>query len=525
MSGLFELRPKQAHALALLRSSIRQMLDAGTPVRTVVQAPTGFGKTVLAAHMVSGTIERRQRVAFCVPQISLIDQTFKRFAANGISAGDMGVVQGNHPWRRPAAPVQICSVQTLASRGFPDVRRVIVDECHLRFKQIDMWIKEQPEVHFIGLSATPWSGGMGDHWNDLVIPTTLRELIDDGELSAFRVFAASHPDLSAVKIVAGEYQTNQLSDAMSGKRIVADVVDNWIRNGEGRPTLCFAVDRAHAAALHEQFVSVGIGSEYVDGDTPREERDAILGRFRRGEIAVIVSIGTMTTGIDEDVRCIILARPTKSEILYVQMIGRGLRTAEGKADCLIFDHTNTTLELGLVTDIHHDRLRTAKTDAEERKARKEGTEKKTPTPRECIRCGCLIPATVHACPACGFKAVRASDIETVEGVLYERGAAKPESQKTDDEKSGDRIRSKGKQAVYSQLLDMQGSKSDGWVAHKYKSIFGVWPRGLAKVPAAPSRELQLWVHHQNIVWAKAQEARAAAGRGDPNDQSELANAG
>lgn len=481
--------------------------------------------TVLAAHILAGTVERRQRAAFVVPMLNLIDQTHARFVANGIDAGDMGVIQGNHPMRRLHAPLQICSIQTLASRGFPEVKRVVVDECHMRFAVIDKWMDECPDVHFVGLSATPWSAGMGDHWRDLVIPTTLGELIEQGWLSPFRVFAASHPDLSKVHIIAGDYQKDELSTTMRGKKIVADVVANWVERGEGRPTLCFAVDRAHASELHDQFTGCGVSSEYVDGDTPREERELVLGRFRRGEIKVICSIGTMTTGIDEDVRCIILARPTKSEILFCQMFGRGLRTAEGKKDLLLFDHTNTTLELGLPTDIYHERLRTEETDAAERKAKKEGTAPEPKLPRECILCHTLIPATVRKCPSCGFQAQRTSTVVTEDGVLYEYGKPKPEAQKSQDEKAGDIIRAKGKQNVYSELLDMKGPRADGWVSHKYRAIFGVWPVGMAKVPQPSSPELKLYIHHLNIAYAKRKEAEKLAAEGaSATDQMELANA-
>ena len=101
----------------------------------------------------------------------------------------------------------------------------------------------------------------------------------------------------------------------------------------------------------------GLAAAYVDDETPREEREAIKDQLRAGEIKVIVSIGVMTTGVDiPEIGGIVLARPTKSEMLFVQIIGRGLRTAPGKADCLILDHSDTTLRLGFPTDIHHDRL-------------------------------------------------------------------------------------------------------------------------------------------------------------------------
>jgi DNA repair protein RadD len=520
----FVLRPKQERAMELLRASIRNSISSGSPVRTVMQAPTGFGKTVLAAHILAGTLANRQRAAFVVPMINLIQQSFDRFIANGIDPADMGVIQGDHPWRRPQAPLQICSVQTLHKRSFPEVRRVIVDESHLRFKPIEKWMEERPDIHFIGLSATPWSAGMGHHWNDLVIPTTLKELIEDGDLAPFRVFASSHPDLTAVRVVAGEYQQDQLSAAMSGKTIVADVVENWIAKGEGRPTLAFAVDRAHAASLHAQFSECGVSSEYVDGETPRGERQEILARFKSGETKVICSVGTMTTGVDlPNVSCLILARPTKSKILYVQMIGRGLRTEDGKADCLVFDHTDTTLNLGLATDIYQAKLRTDKSDAAERKA---PTEKPAPLPRECFRCSAVIPAGVRICPACGAKSQKPSIVETIDGELHELGVA-PELElaKNGQPKSAKaRLAAQGKQEIYSQLLGAQKSRADGWVSHKYRAIFDVWPSGLLKVPVTPRAELQSWLHAENIKFAKSKGRLGALNMARKGDQMELANA-
>lgn len=524
---LFALRPHQEMALELLRGSMRNSISLGRPVRTVIQAPTGAGKTVIAAHIVAGSIERRQRLAFVVPMIALIDQTFERFQANGISAGDMGIVQANHPWRRPHAPLQICSIGTLASRGFPEnIKRVIVDECHLQFKSVLKWMDDHPAIQFIGLSATPWAKNMGKHWNDLVVPATLKQLIDEQWLVKPRVFIGATADLSNVPITAGDYQVDALSDAMSAKTIVGDVVDNWLRRGEDRPTLCFAVDRAHAAKLHDEFTNAGVGSAYVDGEMDREERELVLMRFRSGEVRVICSVGTMTTGVDEDFRCLILARPTKSEILLVQMDGRGLRTAEGKTDCLIFDHCDKDSghqklcrPNGLPSDIHHERLRTTETDARER-AEREERERTVPQPRVCSSCGHLIPASTRECPACGFVAQRVNTVVARAGELNELGVDPIVTALTTGVSVKDRLKEQGKQAIYSQLWAMKGDRADGWVAHRYREIFDVWPQGLARTPSEPTAELQLFNHHLNIRFQRSRPAPA----NNAADMMSLANA-
>ena len=497
MGQLMELRPQQTRAMDMLRASLRSGHK-----RPIIQAATGFGKTVIAAHIVSGAREKGKRIAFCVPALSLIDQTFDRFAENGVEASEMGVMQGDHPWRRPSAPVQICSVQTIASRGWPEVDVVVIDEVHLRFKAVDEWMAAEPNKVFIGLSATPWSRGLADHWDDLLVPTSIGELIDAKLLAPFKAFAPAHVDLKGIKTVAGDYHEGQLSSLMSKKSIVADVVQTWLNKAERRPTLVFAVDRAHAAILHDQFEQAGVSSAYVDANTSREDRAELAKKFQSGLVEVICSVGTMTTGVDLDVRCIVLARPTKSEILFVQMVGRGLRTAKGKDHLLLLDHSDNHMRLGMVTDIKHEHLIGGKGSKE---ITTEGKEK---LPKDCPKCAFLVPVGVFECPNCGYKPKRPQSVEVTDGELVElQFAAKVKRKDNRDMTVDEKARFFGELKRYA----IENKYKEGWASMKYKDKFGVWPNDprVRNAPVRPvSPGVRNWVISQNIKWAKSRSRRS-----------------
>src|ERR1700730_13104058 len=193
------------------------------------------------------------------------------------------------------------------------------------------------ECTFIGLTATPWARGLGLIYDELLQPVSMTELIEQGFLSKFRVFAEPEADLSAVRITAGEFNEGDLGITMNEGGLAANVIDTWLEKGQGQPTLVYGVDRAHARHLQERFIEAHIGAEYVDCDTPMYERETIFERFREGNVNVICNVATLDTGIDLDVRCIVHARPTRSKIRYVQTIGRGLRTGPGKEHLIILD--------------------------------------------------------------------------------------------------------------------------------------------------------------------------------------------
>lgn len=481
------LRPHQERGITLLKRS----LLAGSS-RVVLEMPTGAGKTRLAAEIIKGALAKGNRVAFVVPAISLIDQSVEAFIAEGIH--EIGVMQGNHEMTRYDMPVQVCSVQTLAKRGVPEVEVVIVDECHNQFDVVRQWMRDCPKIRFLGLSATPWAVGMATDWQDLVRPVSMQELMDLGFLSPFRVFAPSHPDLSGVKTKAGDYDKDQLSDVMSESILVADIVETWLKLANWQPTLVFAVDRAHAAKLQAEFQRAGVPMGYCDAKVDRIERKILFDRMAKGELAGICNVGTLTTGVDADVRCIVLARPTKSEMLHVQIIGRALRTAPGKTEALILDHADNHARLGFVTDIRHEKL----LDGKARKS--SGRAKGEPLPKECGSCKALKPPRVRECPHCGFAAERQSDIEAEDGDLVEvTPGRKPKAASTVD-----------KANFYSQVLWIarERRRSEGWAAHTYKDKFGVWPIGAAKAvkPQPPTPEVISFVRAKDIRFAKGKGA-------------------
>ena len=185
---------------------------------------------------------------------------------------------------------------------------------------------------------------------------------------------------------------------MDRPSITGDIVGEWLKRGEDRPTLAFCVDRKHAQHVHERFEEVGVPSEYMDGETPREDREATFARFRAGSTRVICNVGVLVAGVDlPTAACLIDARPTKSRIRYVQVIGRGLRTSPGKADLRILDHAGNALRLGLVTDIHQTRL----DDGEEKAAERKQREQSEPLPKLCAACKAVLrpPPSGSASPA------------------------------------------------------------------------------------------------------------------------------
>ena len=212
-----ELRDYQLQSIDAVRQAI-----ANGEKRLVLQLPTGSGKTRIASEIIRMAQAKGNGVIFVVPALSLIDQTIDRFEAAGVPSKDIGVLQGNHERTNWTCPIQVASVQTLMRRPIPKAALVIVDECHVNFAFYDKWFNDPAwaKVPIIGLSATPWAKGMGKRWHHLIVGTTTADLIDRGVLSTFKVFAPSHPDLSGVKTIAGDYEVGGLSAVMSQPKLV-----------------------------------------------------------------------------------------------------------------------------------------------------------------------------------------------------------------------------------------------------------------------------------------------------------------
>jgi len=156
-----ELRPHQSQAIEMLRQS----LGSGKR-RPLLQAPTGFGKTALAAALVERALAKQRRVIFTVPALSLVEQTVEALWNDGVR--DVVVIQGAHAMTDWSRPIQVASVQTLQRRPLPEADMVIIDECHRLFDFYGRWMMDPAwqSRPFIGLSATPWTRGLGRYFDD-----------------------------------------------------------------------------------------------------------------------------------------------------------------------------------------------------------------------------------------------------------------------------------------------------------------------------------------------------------------------
>lgn len=499
---MIALRPYQSTALDKLRYSL-----ARGNKRVMLYSPTGSGKTEIGMAMVRAAQAKGKKVAFIANRKELVRQASRRFNKAGIPHG---IVQAENTADIHKS-VLICSIDTVHVRGLPyDIDLIVIDEAHgvagsKKYRELLFRLNAVP---VIGLSATPFAVGLGRHYKeldgsalfqDLVEATTIRDLIEMDFLVNVDIYAPSTPDLSGVDTRKGKdgeinYVETQLADAVDKPALVGDIVTHWFRLARGKPTVVFATSIAHSKHIVEQFQSAGVSAAHLDCHCDDDARADMLARFNAREITVLSNVSILAEGWDAPhTECMILARPTKSLTRFIQMVGRVLRPFEGKSKALLLDHSGSTERLGYPTDD----LPLELDDGRPKTAGTKRTKERLPT--ACPACSYMRPPSVHACPACGFAPERQANVDVQAGELV-KIERKGKASKSD------------KQSAYSQLIYIADERgySDGWVSHKYRALFGVWPRGLGNHPVPASPEMRSWVKSQAIRFAKGQEARHAA---------------
>lgn len=443
----------------------------------MVMSPTGSGKTILAMFLIQESLMRGKRVIFVADRRTLINQTSQ--VADSLGLISHGVMMSNH-WRyNSSLPFQIASAQTLARREWPDADLIIIDEAHT---QLAAWVDHIPECRaaVIGLSATPFSKGLGKLFSNLINATTMRELTETGVLVPMRVMSCTKVNMKGAATAGGEW--TDLAAQERGMEIVGDVVHEWIKHAQGRKTIVFGATIAHCEGLAREFNDAGIMATVFTAETTEAERKEILDDFKQVDSAlkVLISVEALAKGFDQkDVSCVCDVRPLRKSLsTAIQMWGRGLRASPetGKTDMLLLDFSGNIVRFAEdYESIYHDGLDALdmgeKLDATIRK----DADDEEDHPNDCPQCK-YVPFRKR-CIACGFEIVKENLIEHEAGEMVEFKVGKATV--------GDKL------AVWEQAVTLcRGSgkpeTAKGRAAHLYKSITGVFPRNLPEFDSVPN---------------------------------------
>jgi len=485
-----KLHPYQDKILDALRQGF-----ASGKRSQVLYAPTGAGKTEMAIYLLNATKLKGNKSAMLLDRIVLCDQTSQRMERYKI---EHGVMQSGH-WRyRPFEHIQVCSAQTLEKRGsFPGLSLLIVDECHAQRAQTVEFIKNNPEIKVIGLTATPFTKGLGNVYEGVVSSITTKELVDQKMLVPLRVFIAKEIDMSGAKKVAGEW--SQAETSKRGMQITGDVVTEWVKMthevfGRPRKTIVFCSGVDHGADLARKFAEAGfnfISLSYRDDDDFKKE---IIEEFSKPdtEIHGLIATDILTKGFDvPDVMIGVSARPfSKSLSSHIQQMGRVMRSnqddPEGKTFALWLDHSGNYLRFREEWEEIYEHGVTELDDGKE-KPKKEPTEKEKKEAK-CPVCEAYMPRYMDTCTHCGYVREKKSLVQDVPGEMTELQTMSREN----------------KQAWWSQIqwyVENTG-KSPGWAAHTFKEKFGVWPRNLSDRSEIPSDDVAKFIEKKKRAFIR-----------------------
>jgi DNA repair protein RadD len=358
----------------------------------------------------------------------------------------------------------------------------------------------------IGLSATPARGdgrGLGGIFDRIIDSPQNADLIALGYLVPTKVFAPHDPDLKGVQTKAGDYVESQLAERMDKAELVGDIVEHWQRHAARQATIAFCCNVPHSKHTCDRFRLAGVLAEHIDASTPPEERKRILADLAAGKVEVVCNCGILTEGFDApNVGCIIMARPTKSVVLFRQMIGRGLRTAPGKTHCLVLDHSGAVFRHGFAEDrvewaLHEDRRAENATQS----ARSARHETSLCTCPECS----AVRMQGQPCTACGWRPQpKAQAVDVANGDLRQVDRAR---RSLPNEWTPETREQFHRQLIY--IANERGYQQ-GWASHKYKEKFGSWPAKKYIPPLEPDPAVRSWVKSRQIAYARSHARRGAA---------------
>lgn len=409
---MIALRPQQTKLVADIRAAMQ------TSRSVLAVAPTGFGKTVVFCYLASAVMQRDKRVYIVVHREELVDQVSKTLK-------DFGVDHGFIAAGRPVDPkqVMVCSVFTLVHRieSYDPPDLLIIDEAHHACSG-STWggvIAAWPKCYILGVTATPIrldGRDLSGHFEAMVQGPTVADLIERGDLCAYRMYTPPVV-LGKLRMRMGDYVRADLVAAVDKPSITGDAVGHYTRLAAGKRALVFCVSLEHAEHTRDAFRAAGYTSERIDGNLDRNARRAMVGAFTAGRTQVLTSCELVSEGFDlPAIEVAILLRPTASLGLYLQQVGRSLRTHQGKDYALILDHAGNAGTHGLPDDTREWSLGD---DAGKTKRKRAVTSVRT-----CGECYAAAKPGTLVCAYCGWKwPVEAREVAQVAGELSEVDAA------------------------------------------------------------------------------------------------------
>ncbi len=404
---MIELRDYQRAAIDALYAWFRA--GRGSPL---VVAPTGSGKSVILAEFARSAVS-----AYPDTRILIVTHVRELIAQNHAALirlwpdAPAGICSAGLGKRQLGRQILVAGVQTVArrARDLGHVDLVIVDEAHLVPRASDTQYGRlfdglratNPSLKVIGLTATPYrldSGllheGAGALFDGVAYDIPIGMLVERGHLAPLvskRPAAAF--DTTGLRRRMGEFVEREMMERIGGDPTRAAVAEIVALGRDRRAWIVFCISVEHARAVRDELRSHGVAAETVTGEMPGPERDRFLCAYRAGQVRALTSVGVLTTGFDAPATDLIaMLRPTASTGLYIQMAGRGMRTAPGKVDCLVLDFAGNVMRHGPVDAIALPAARAG--------SKAEGAAAAPPA-KICPGCGAIVAIGLRECRDCG----------------------------------------------------------------------------------------------------------------------------